>query len=248
MRILLANPNTTEGITALMAAAVRATAAPGTEIKPVTAGFGAAVIGSRMEMVVGDYASLSLVAREAEGCDAVIVAAAIDSGLRAIKQMLPVPVVGLTESAIHAANLTGGRFGLVVSSTRTGTVMREMVEGYGLGSRLAGIRALGSDASAVYGDLEGSARAITTAACLLAEEDHAEAVVLIGAVMAGMPARIADRVPVPVIEGVSAAVVLAEGLARLNLRKPALGSFAPPGRRAVAGIDPALAARFDAPG
>ena len=71
---------------------------------------------------------------------------------------------------------------------------------------------------------------------------------LIGAVMAGMPARIADRVPVPVIEGVSAAVVLAEGLARLDLRKPALGSFAPPGRRAVAGIDPALAARFDAPG
>ena len=29
MRILLANPNTTEGITALMAAAARATASPG---------------------------------------------------------------------------------------------------------------------------------------------------------------------------------------------------------------------------
>jgi allantoin racemase len=242
MRILLANPNTTEGITALMAAAARATAAPGTEIKPVTAGFGAAVIGSRMEMVVGDYASLALVAREADGCDAVIVAAAIDSGLRAIKQMLPVPVVGLTESAIHAANLTGGRFGLVVSSTRTGAVMREMVEGYGLGSRLAGIRALGSDAGAVYGDLEGSARAITTAACLLAEEDHAEAVVLIGAVMAGMPARIADRVPVPVLDGIAAGVGLCEMLVRLQAAKPRAGSLAHPGPRPTVGLAGPLAA------
>lgn len=244
MRILLANPNTTEGITALMATTARAVAAPGTEIKPVTANFGAAVIGSRMEMVVGDYASLTLVAREAEGCDAVIVAAAIDSGLRAIKQMLPVPVLGLTEAAIHAANLTGGRFGLVVSSPRVAAVMREMVEGYGLGTRLAGIRAIGSDAAAVYGDPEGSARAVTTVACQLAEDDMAEAVVLIGAVMAAMPARIADRVPVPVIEGVSAAVALIEGLARLGLRKAAQGSFSPPGRRSMTGVDAALEARF----
>ena len=244
MRLLLANPNTTAGITELMAEAARAVAAPGTEIKAVTGTIGAAVIGSRMEMVVGDYSSLTLVAREAEGCDAVIIAASIDSGLRAIKQMLNVPVLGLTEAAIHAACLSGGRFGMVVSSARVGSIMREMVEGYGLSTRLAGIRWLGSEASAVFSDPEGYATAIAGLVHRLAEEDGADAVVLVGAVMAGMPARIGNAVPVPVIEGVTAAVVLAEGMARLGLRKATLGSFAPPVGRSVTGLDPALEARF----
>ncbi len=244
MRLLLANPNTTAGITALMADAARAVAAPGTEIRPATAAFGAAVIGSRMEMAIAEHATLALVAREAEACDAVIIAAALDSALRAVRQMLPVPVLGLTQAAIHVANLTGGRFGMVVSAPRVGAVMREMVEGYGLATRLAGIRAIGSEAAAVYADPDAATAAIAAAARRLVEEDGAEAVVLIGAVMAGMPGRIGAEVPVPVIEGVSAAVALAEGLVRLGLRQPAAGSFAPPGRRMVSGVDAALAGRF----
>jgi allantoin racemase len=46
MRILLANPNTTQAVTDTIAAAARAVAGPGTEIVPVTARFGAAVIGT----------------------------------------------------------------------------------------------------------------------------------------------------------------------------------------------------------
>jgi allantoin racemase len=242
MRLLLANPNTSPSITGLMERAARATASPGTDIKAVTAKFGGAVIGSRAEMVIGDFASLSLLAEEAPGCDAVIVAAALDSGLRAAKEMLQVPVLGLTEAAIHMACLCGGRFGLVVTSARTSTIMREMIAGYGLSSRLAGIRWIGRDPAAIYGDPEGSADAIAEAARRLAEEDLADSIVLIGAIMAGVPDRIRDAVPVPVIEGVSAGVVLCEGMARLGLRKARAGSFAAPSGRKVTGLDPALEA------
>lgn len=244
MRLLLANPNTSASITALMERAARSAASPGTDIKAVTAKFGGAVIGSRTEMVIGDFASLSLLAQEAPGCDAVIVAAALDSGLRAAKEMLNVPVLGLTEAALHMACLSGGRFGLVVSSARTSTIMREMIEGYGLGSRLAGIRWLGRDPSEIYGDPEGSASEIAESARRLAKEDLADAVVLIGAVMAGIPNQIQDTVPVPVIEGVSAAVVLSEGIVRLGLRKATAGSFAAPALRSVVGLEPALEARL----
>ena len=244
MRILLANPNTTEGITQGMAEAGRAVASPGTVIKAVTSDFGAQVIGSRMEMVIGDYAAMELVAREGEGCDAVIIAAAIDSGLRAIRQMMPCPVIGLTEAALHTACLLGSRFGMVVSSGRVSTVMREMVSGYGLASRLAGMRWLGLEASAIYAD-PGAVRAeIARCATELAEQDQAEVVILIGAVMAGMPAQVQAQVPVPVIEGVTCAVPLAEALARMRPHKPSGGSFALPKGRGVAGLGPALTARF----
>jgi allantoin racemase len=244
LRLLLANPNTTESITGLMAKAARAVASPGTSIKAATADFGAAVIGSRMEMVIGDYASLSLIAREAEGCDAVIVAAALDSGLRALKEMLPVPVLGLTQAAVHAACLMGGRFGLVVSSARVATVMEEMIEGYGLASRLAGVSWVGADPTAIYADPGGSAAKIAECARGLVTQKRADAIVLIGAVMAGIPDRIRDEVPVPVIEGVTAATVLAEGMVRLGTRMATAGSFAAPARRAVTGIPTELETRL----
>jgi Asp/Glu/hydantoin racemase len=80
----------------------------------------------------------------------------------------------------------------------------------------------------------------------LVTEDHVEVVILIGAVMAGIPERIQDRVPVPVIEGMSCAVPLAEALARIGIARPHAGSFAPPVGRAVSGLSEALAARFKA--
>jgi allantoin racemase len=244
MLILLANPNTSAGITEGMAKAARTVASPGTEIKPVTAGFGAKVIGSRMEMVIGDYASLDLVAREGAGCDAVIIAAAIDSGLRAVRQMMPCPVLGLTEAALHAACLVGGSFGLVVSSGRTGTIMREMVAGYGLSARLAGVRPVGIEPAVLYAEPRAALDRLATAALALVEQDGADAVVLIGAVMAGLPPLLQSRVPVPVLEGVACSVPLAEAMIRIAAPRATGGSFAPPHGREVSGLSDALTARF----
>lgn len=244
MRLLIANPNTTGAITDRLAGAARGAAAPGTVIQAATGSFGAAVIGSRAEMTVGDHAALDLVAREAAGCDAVIVAAGVDSGLRAIRQMLPVPVIGMTEAALHVACLTAGRFGLVASSARMAIILRELVVGYGLTERLAGIRWLGAEAGDIYADPEGAAEAIVRTAEALVSRDLAETVILVGAVMAGLPPRVQGRIPVPVLEGIACAVPLAEALVRMRLPRPEAGSFAPMRGRAIAGLTEALTARL----
>ena len=105
MRLLLANPNTTQSVTDTIAAAARAAAAAGTEIVPATARFGGRVIGTRTEMAIAEHAALDLLARE----------------------MLAIPVLGLTESALHVACLTGGRFGTITISRRSAWPLREMV-------------------------------------------------------------------------------------------------------------------------
>lgn len=244
MKILLGNPNTSQSVTDTIAAAARAVASSGTEIKAVTGKFGARVIGTRAEMAIGEHASLDMMAREAEGCDAVIIGASLDSALRAAREMLTVPVLGITESALHTACLLGGRFGLVVMASRSAVVTREMVEGYGLTSRLAGLRWIDTSPLFLQGDPEAAATAIAVAANALVAEDLAETVVLIGAVMAGMPARVQDRVPVPVIEGVACAVVLGEALVRLRLPKATAGSYARLPKRELVGVSDAIAARF----
>ncbi len=246
MRILLGNPNTTAPITEAMATAARGVASPGTEIKAATTPFGARVIGTRTEMVIGEYACLQLMASESGDCDAAIIGASIDSALRAAREMLPIPVVGITEAALHTACLLGGRFGLVAMSARSAIVTREMVEAYGLAARLAGIAPVATTPAEFVADPDAALASLAGAANLLVERDMADVVVLIGAVMAGIPARIQDRVPVPVIEGVTCAVGLAESLVRLRIAKPPGGSYGSLPARELSGVGDAIPRMFGA--
>jgi allantoin racemase len=244
LRILLANPNTTEAVTETIAAAARAAAAPGTEIAAATARFGAAVIGTRAEMAIAEHAALDLLAREADGCDAAVIGASTDSGLRAARELLPIPALGLTESALHVACLAGGRFGAVTLSCRSAYPLREMIAGYGLDSRCAGVRAADADPLDLLAAPDRVAELIAAEATTLIEQHMCDVIVLIGAVMAAMPLRVQPRLPVPVLEGVSCAVALAESLARLRLPKPSAGGYAAPSGRTLSGVDPKLAARL----
>jgi Asp/Glu/hydantoin racemase len=59
LRILVVNPNTSPGITAIAAAAARRAAAADTQITAVTAPFGARYIGSRSENAIAGPAVLA---------------------------------------------------------------------------------------------------------------------------------------------------------------------------------------------
>ncbi len=240
MRLLLANPNTSQAVTDAVAARARAVASEGTEIVPVTATFGARVIGSRAELAVAEHASLDLIARRAAGCDAVVVAASTDSGARAARELLAVPVLGLPESALHVACLTGGRFAAVTLSRRSGHTLRELIDASGLAGRCCAQRALDATPLQLLERPDELADLVTGAARDAVERDGADVVVLVGAVMAAMPARVQPHVPVPVVEGVACAVTLAEALARLRLPKATAGGYAAPRGRASVGLGEAL--------
>jgi allantoin racemase len=100
------------------------------------------------------------------------------------------------------------------------------------------------ESTAAYrpGDTSALDAELVTTAGRLIEQDGAESIVVLGAVTAGAARRIEDRVPVPVLDGMRCAIPQAELLARIGLRKPAAGSYAPTGERATSGLDPALAA------
>ena len=244
MRLLIANPNTSEFVTGRVAEAARVAARPGTEIIAVTGRFGARVIGTRTELAVGEHAAVELLAEHAAGCDAAIIAASYDVALAAAREMLDIPVVGITEAALFTACMLGGRVGMVVFGTRVLPLYHELVARYGLTGRIAGWRVIDSTAPYAAGD-QTEADALTVAAAQdLVLRDHAEVVVLTGAVMAGVPPRLQPRVDVPLLEGVSCAVGHAELLARLGAVKPRAGSLAALPPRELVGVSPQLIARF----
>jgi allantoin racemase len=242
VRILLVNANTNQAITDLVAEEARATASPGTEIVPLTGTFGAKVIGSRSENAIAEHAAVELMARHWKGCDAVLIAVSYDTALRAAREMLPIPVVGMTEAALLTACMVGGPIGMLVFHERTRQVYREVAESYGLGSRLAGIRVISTPAAAVLSQRQAIENEVAELATRLAVEDGAESVVPVGAVAAGMPRTLRTRVPVPLLDGISCGVLQAELLARLNPAKPSRGSYAPPEPNELTNVDPAITA------
>jgi allantoin racemase len=231
VRILLINPNTTEAVTQRMAEAARRVAAPETEIAPITARFGAAIIGSRVETAIAAAAVVDRLA-QTDGYDAVIIGASLDPGLAAAREMLDVPVVGITEAALHTACLLGGRFGAIVMSANSDTILREMADAYGLGSRLGAVHTLPITPLDLLADVDAATRAIAAAAEAMVARDGVDTIALIGAVMAGMATVVQPVLRVPVLEGVSAAVGLAEALVRLCVAPARAGSYArPPAER-----------------
>ncbi|WP_424135027.1 aspartate/glutamate racemase family protein [Roseomonas chloroacetimidivorans] len=239
MRILVANANTTEAITARCAEAARLAAAPGTEILPGTPRFGPAVISSGLENAIAAHGILDLLAEHAGRVDAVVLAVSLDTALSAARQLMPCPVVGMTEAACLTACMLGHRFGLV---TFGGTESyRQLIGQYGLSSRLSGLVGVDFTPQRALSDPEGAARAVAEGIAELVA-GGADSVVLGGAALAGMEPALREASPVPLLDGMLCGVRMAEALVALAPPKPRVGPSAALRGRESVGLSPALAA------
>jgi Asp/Glu/hydantoin racemase len=241
VRLLLINPNISDSVSALIAGEASRTASPETQVQVVTAPFGVAYIETRFEALIGAYAVAQLAAEHVGRADAMVVAAFGDPGLPALRELLPIPIVGMSEAAFATASLLGQRFSIIAISSRITAWYRETVDRCGLLSRLASIRALDEPLSDI-GSVQTDKAAKLLALCRRAvEEDGADALVIAGAPLAGLARQIRNQLPVPAVDGVSCAVAQAEALVRLGTGAASLGSFAPPPSKPNRGLPAAIA-------
>jgi Asp/Glu/hydantoin racemase len=228
VKLLLINPNITESVTRLIGDEARRAASPATELTLLTAPFGVAYIETRLEALIGAYASLLLFAENAGKHDAVIIAAFGDPGLPALRDAIDRPVIGLTDAALIAAGELGERFSIIAISQRITAWYRETVDHYKMGERLASIRALDQPIRDIGGVQDEHAARLKELCIAAVEEDGADVLILAGAPLAGLARRIEGQLPVPLVDPIASAVKQAE-TARI-------GSFTPPPRKANAGL------------
>ena len=240
MRLLLINPNIADSVSTLIADEARRTASADTSIEVLTAPFGVAYIETRFEALIGAYAAAQLAAEHHHRADAIIVAAFGDPGLPALREAVPIPIVGMSEAAFASASLLGQRFSIIAISSRITAWYRETVERCGLISRLASIRGLDeplADIGSVQTDKASQLLALCDSAV---RQDGADVLVIAGAPLAGLARQIRDRLPVPAVDGVSCAVAQAEALTRLAPKSAIGGSFAPPPDKPNRGLPSAI--------
>lgn len=245
MRILLVNPNITAAITERLRAAAQAVAHPSTRIVPLTAPRGVPYIATRAEAQIGGAVALEMLAEHHAGADAAIIAAFGDPGLMGARELFDIPVVGLAEAAMLAACMLGRRFGIVTFARALGPWYEECVAMHGLTGRCAGVRMLDESFADIEDVQEEKEDAIIALSQCAIVEDKADVVILAGAPLAGLAAKVADRIPVPVVDQAQAALKLAEALVALKPRKATTGSFRRPAPKHTQGLPTALAARIE---
>lgn len=227
MRVVLVNPNATASMTAKAARAARAVAAPGTEIVARNPPGGPASIQGYYDGALAVPGLLAEVAAE-PAADAFVLACFDDTGLDAARCLAAAPVIGIGEAAFHAASLIARRFSVVTTLARSVPVIEGNLAGYGLAARCGRVRASEVPVLALE-DPGSDARARISAEIAAAiRDDGAEAVVLGCAGMADLAGDLAAEHGLPVVEGVAAAVKLAEALVGLGLRTSKLRGYAAP--------------------
>ncbi|MBA1299978.1 MULTISPECIES: aspartate/glutamate racemase family protein [Pseudomonas] len=235
MRILVVNVNTTESITDTIAQQARAVASPGTEIVGLTPYFGAESVEGNFESYLAAIAVMDRVMAYDQPFDAVIQAGYGEHGREGLQELLNVPVVDITEAAASTAMFLGHAYSVVTTLDRTVPLIEDRLKLAGLYQRCASVRASGMAVLELEEDPVGAMEAIVQQAELAIRDDKAEVICLGCGGMAGLDEQIRQRTGVPVVDGVAAAVMVAESLVRLGLSTSKVRTYATPRPKKVIG-------------
>ena len=252
MKLLVINPNISEDVTALIEAEARRSASPGTSIVVRTAGHGVEYIETRFESLIAAGAVAEIIAQHTadpspeDRIDGIVVAAFGDPGMPALKELTDVPVIGITEAALCAAALQGQRFSIIAISDRIRPWYRDCVEHFGLGGRLASIRSINESLNGIGSVQEDFKETLLALSRQAVSEDGADVVILAGAPLAGLARELRGQIPVPVVDGISAGIKMAEAVVELQSGLHRAGAFAPPPVKARKGLSEHLDAALTA--
>jgi allantoin racemase len=167
-------------------------------------------------------------AAEADGVDGFVLACFGDPGLDACRELASGPVVGIAEAAMHLATLLGRSFSIVTTLARTMGQAEHLVHRYGYAAKCRSIYACEVPVLGLH-DPASEARKLVVDHCRRAVEyDEADSIVLGCAGMADFCTDVSEQVGVPVIDGVTAGVLLVESMVKLGLRTSTRSEYAAP--------------------
>ena len=243
MRILVVNVNTSQSMTEVIGAAARRYASAGTEIVALRPYFGAESVDCNFESYLSAVAVMDRVLAYGRapdeghdgGYDAVVLAGFGEHGRDGLQELIEQPVIEICEASAQVAMMIGRRYSVVTTLQRSVPAIEDRLRLAGLADRCASVLAGGMSTAAVDADPQGAVLAIVAQARQAVERDHAEVICLGCAGMAGLEEAITTDLGVPVVDGVGAAVRLAEAVVGLGLKTSKVSTYAAPEPKNIIG-------------
>ncbi|WOC15643.1 aspartate/glutamate racemase family protein [Pseudochrobactrum sp. MP213Fo] len=226
MRILLINPNSTQSMTEQAARSARNAALATTVIQATNPTDTPRSIEGHADEAMAVPSMLQIIRDgELQGFDAYVVACFDDPGLNAAREVAGGPVLGICQAAIQVAMTIATRFSIVTTLPRSVPIIENLVHDYGAAHRCRRVRSIDMPVLALEENPCHTEDMLVQEIERAKTEDQAEAIILGCAGMSELCERLEQRCGLPVIDGVSAAVKLAEALVSGGYRTSKAGAY-----------------------
>ncbi|MEM6252202.1 MAG: aspartate/glutamate racemase family protein [Cyanobacteria bacterium P01_D01_bin.156] len=214
-RIKIINGNTCQPMTGNINASAQAAKFSHTEIVTVQPVAGPESIESFYDEYLAIPGILEQIILDTDS-DAFVLACWGDPGLEAAREITRRPVVGIAEASLYVVNMLAAKWSVVTTLHRVRDMVEKTVEKTGLTSRCASVRTTRLAVLDTEQDRGTTLDVLTAASQQAIQEDGAEAICLGCAGMSGLEQQLEDRLGVPVVDAVAAAVKMAESLVSLG--------------------------------
>lgn len=231
MKLLIVNPNSSEIVTGAIMESARRGASPGTELISITSKGGPRNIDSAFGDYMAGHHMLAAV-REAVPThrpDTIVLAGFGNVGIGALKEIMDVPVISISEASMAMACLLGHRFSTLTMLQQFIPYQQDLVRLYGFEAKCASVRAIDINVEECVTNREEALRQLSEQVQKLVREDGAEVVILACAGLCGYDEALTKMAGVPVLDPVAVAVKVAESFVALGACHSKVRKFhAPP--------------------
>ncbi len=207
MRLLIINPNSSPSVTARIDAAAQAARQPGETFTTIRAEGAPELIVTPAEASMAAAAVTATLRAWSRPVDGVILASFGDTGLDVVRAITDRPVVGIAQSAYAMASVIGPRIAIVSFAPEMAEALYKTAQGYGHAERVVSMHMVEGATWDDPGEIqERYAIQLRDLCRKAAREDRVDSIVLGGGPLAGLAQELQPDVPVPLIDGTTAAI------------------------------------------
>ena len=231
MKILVANPNSSEIVTDVIMKSAARCKHVNTTLFSLTNPKGTKNIdcGFADYQSVWSFQRAIVEAVKAEPVDAVVLAGFGNVGVFALKELLDIPVVSISEAAQTVACMLGHKYSILTMLRQFIPYQEDLVRLYRLEGKCASVRGINVNVENCVTDRDSTLAELKEEILKIAENDGAEVVVLGCAGLCGYDEELSALTGLPVLDPVTVAVPVAEMLVSCGLTQSKVRKFhAPP--------------------
>lgn len=152
---------------------------------------------------------------EKEGYDGVIIYCFNDPAVRAAKEKLSIPVIGIMEASLHFASMLGRKFSIIATLNEGKTATEDLLRLYGFKEKCASVRTLGMEILELN-DKYKLEKAIYKSCEEAIKKDDADVIIFGCGGILGVKEK-CSNLGIPIIEPGGAALKLCEDIIELKL-------------------------------
>lgn len=213
MKILIINPNSSEEMTKIIEKNAKDFVQDDFQVDCILNKTAPPFIISYKDIAETAPGMLEIIKEKEDEYDAFIIACHGDPNLDLLKEVSNKLVVGIGEASMKIASMLGHKFSIIVSGEKGIPNKEFMVRKYGLENSLASTVVANSSGEVDWKNQEN----LINAARKAIEEDMSEVIVLGCAGMGHVAVKMQEELKVPVLDGVTCALIIASGLVKRGI-------------------------------